>query len=126
MPHNLNSSEHALNAINLPLLYQQYGGPVWVYEAETIVQQIEQLCRYDVIRFAQKACSNIHILRLMRSHGVKVDSVSLGEIECALLAGYQPESNDIVFTADLLDEQMLARARYPGKCRFNRYVGPAR
>lgn len=75
MPHDLNSTERAINANNLPLLHQQYGGPVWVYEAEMIVQQIEQLRHFDVIRFAQKACSNIHILRLMRSHGVKVDSV---------------------------------------------------
>lgn len=109
MPHDLNVSERALNSINLPLLYQQYGGPVWVYEAETIVQRIGQLRRFDVIRFAQKTCSNIHILRLMRSHGVKVDAVSQGEIERALLAGYRPDGNDIVFTADLLDEQTLAR-----------------
>lgn len=109
MPHDLHRTERALNAINLPRLYQQYGGPVWVYEAEIIVQRIEQLCRFDVIRFAQKACSNIHILRLMRSHGVKVDAVSQGEIERALLAGYRPENNDIVFTADLLDEPTLAR-----------------
>lgn len=109
MPHDLNNIERALNAVNLPRLYRQYGGPVRVYEAEIIVQQIEQLRRFDVIRFAQKACSNIHILRLMRSHGVKVDAVSQGEIERALLAGYQPKDNDIVFTADLLDEQTLSR-----------------
>lgn len=109
MPHDLHRTECALNAINLPRLYQQYGGPVWVYEAEIILQRIEQLRRFDVIRFAQKACSNIHILRLMRSHGVKVDAVSQGEIERALSAGYRPENNDIVFTADLLDEPTLAR-----------------
>ncbi|CAK8737055.1 Diaminopimelate decarboxylase [Sodalis praecaptivus] len=111
MPHDLFTTERALNAANLLPLHQQYGGPVWVYEAETISARISQLRRFDTVRFAQKACSNIHLLRLMRSHGAKVDSVSLGEIERALLAGFQPgtASHDIVFTADLLDELTLAR-----------------
>ena len=92
-------------------LAQTYGTPLWVYQGETITQRIEQLNHFDVVRFAQKACSNIHILRLMREQGVKVDSVSLGEIERALVAGYQGGRNksEIVFTADLLDEQTIAR-----------------
>ena len=99
MLHSLYTTERALNAANLLPLYQRYGGPVWVYEAETISARIAQLRRFDTIRFAQKACSNIHLLRLMRSQGVKVDSVSLGEIERALLAGFQPgtENDEIVF-----------------------------
>lgn len=111
MPHDLYATDRVLNAVNLLPLHQRYGGPVWVYEAETIIARIAQLRRFDVIRFAQKACSNIHILRLMRSHGVKVDSVSLGEIERALLAGFRAGegSDEIVFTADLLDEPTLAR-----------------
>ncbi|UDG80004.1 diaminopimelate decarboxylase [Candidatus Steffania adelgidicola] len=111
MPHNLYATERDLNAANLLPLYHQYGGPVWVYEAEIIQARIRQLRRFDVIRFAQKACSNIHLLSLMRRYGVKVDSVSLGEIERALLAGFQPgtENDEIVFTADLLDEPTLAR-----------------
>lgn len=57
-------------------LAQQYGTPLWLYDSEVIVSRIAQLNRFDVIRFAQKANSNIHILRLMHEHGVKVDSVS--------------------------------------------------
>lgn len=111
MPHDLFITERALNAANLLPLYQQYGGPIWVYEAETISARIAQLRRFDTVRFAQKACSNIHLLRLMRSQGAKVDSVSIGEIERALLAGFQPgtPSHDIVFTSDLLDDSTLAR-----------------
>ena len=60
-----------------------------------------------MIRFAQKANSNIHILRLMHEHGVKVDSVSAGEIERALKAGYRPD--EIVFTADMITEETLDR-----------------
>jgi diaminopimelate decarboxylase len=109
MPRPLNDSQTALNAINLLPLAQRYSGPFWAYDAEIIQQRIAQLSAFDVVRFAQKACSNIHILRLMRAAGVKVDSVSLGEIERALAAGFQPGGEDIVFTADVLDSPTLAR-----------------
>lgn len=92
-------------------LAQTYGTPLWIYQGDTISQRIAQLKSFDVVRFAQKACSNIHILRLMKAQGVKVDSVSLGEIERALVAGYQGgrEKSEIVFTADLLDEITIER-----------------
>jgi len=109
MPRPLNNSETALTAANLLPLAQRYAGPFWAYDAAIIQQRIAQLGAFDVVRFAQKACSNIHILRLMRAAGVKVDSVSLGEIERAIAAGYQPGGEDIVFTADVFDQPTLTR-----------------
>ncbi|MBV4367322.1 diaminopimelate decarboxylase [Erwinia phyllosphaerae] len=109
MPRLLNNTETALTQDNLLPLVRQYGGPVWAYDAAVIQQRIAQLKQFDVVRFAQKACSNIHILRLMKAAGVRVDSVSLGEIERALAAGFQPGGEDIVFTADVIDEPTLAR-----------------
>ncbi|HAD5239132.1 TPA: diaminopimelate decarboxylase [Salmonella enterica subsp. enterica serovar Typhi] len=104
-------AETDLNAENLLRLPAEFGCPVWVYDAHIIRRQIAALQQFDVVRFAQKACSNIHILRLMRAQGVKVDSVSLGEIERALAAGYDPQTcpDDIVFTADVIDAATLAR-----------------
>lgn len=84
---------------------RDYGTPVWVYEAEVIRERITHLKAFDVIRFAQKANSNTHILRLMRAEGVKVDAVSMGEVERAFVAGYARE--DIVFTADVMDRATL-------------------
>lgn len=109
MPRPLNNTETALTRDNLLSLARQYGGPVWAYDAAVINERIAQLQQFDVVRFAQKACSNIHILRLMKAAGVKVDSVSLGEIERALVAGFQPGGDEIVFTADVLDTPTLAR-----------------
>ena len=109
MPRPLDTTESALNATHLLPLAQRYSGPFWAYDAAIIQQRIAQLSQFDVVRFAQKACSNIHILRLMRQAGVKVDSVSLGEIERALAAGFEPGGEDIVFTADLLDLPTLQR-----------------
>ncbi|ARF48749.1 diaminopimelate decarboxylase [Pantoea stewartii] len=109
MPRPLNTTETALNVDHLLPLARQYSGPFWAYDAQVIQQRIAQLHAFDVVSFAQKACSNTHILRLMKSAGVKVDSVSLGEIERALVAGFTPGGDDIVFTADVLDEPTLAR-----------------
>lgn len=91
-------------------LADQFGTPLWVYDATTIRQRIAQVSNFDTVRFAQKACSNIHILKLMREQGVKVDAVSRGEILRALAAGYQAggEPSEIVFTADLFDADTLA------------------
>ncbi|MBA8563321.1 diaminopimelate decarboxylase [Citrobacter freundii] len=109
MPRPLNSTDTDLTADNLLRLPAEFGCPVWVYDAQIIRVQIAKLSQFDVVRFAQKACSNIHILRLMREQGVKVDSVSLGEIERALAAGFVPGKDEIVFTADMIDEATLAR-----------------
>ena len=94
-------------------LADQFGTPLWVYDAATIRQRIAQLSNFETIRFAQKACSNIHILALMRAQGVMVDAVSRGEILRALAAGYQAGQqgdgrSEIVFTADLFDAATLA------------------
>ena len=94
-------------------LAQAHGTPLWVYDAATIRQRIAELRAFDTIRFAQKANSNLHLLALMRAEGVKVDAVSLGEIERALAAGFRAGTHDgdaeIVFTADLIDRATLAK-----------------
>ncbi|WIV99225.1 diaminopimelate decarboxylase [Kinneretia aquatilis] len=100
-----------LTPTRLQALAQNFGTPLWVYDAGTIRERIAALRAFDAIRFAQKACSNTHILRLMREQGVKVDAVSRGEVLRALAAGYRADGSvhsDIVFTADLLDRETLA------------------
>ena len=97
----------------LSALATEYGTPLWIYDAAAIRRRIEQLSAFDVVRFAQKACSNIHILREIRKSGVSVDAVSLGEIERAVRAGFvtdgASEAAEIVFTADVFDRPTLER-----------------
>lgn len=96
----------------LRALAQRHGTPVWIYDAATVRERIAALRSFDTIRFAQKANSNTHLLRLMRQQGVLVDAVSLGEIERALAAGYDAggeAASGIVFTADLFDHATLAK-----------------
>ncbi|QCI27275.1 diaminopimelate decarboxylase [Buchnera aphidicola] len=90
----------------LPKLKKIYG-PTWIYDADIIKEQIKKLKKFDIIRFAQKACSNIHILRIMKKYKVHVDAVSLGEIERALTSGFQTKNDEIIFTSDLIDHETL-------------------
>ena len=66
----------AFDPRQLTQLAAEHGTPLWVYDAAVIRERIAQLRRFDTIRYAQKACSNLHILRLMRAEGVVVDAVS--------------------------------------------------
>lgn len=94
---------------NVLFLIKKYKTPIWVYNSDIIVQQIKKLKKFNIIRFAQKSCSNIHILKLIKSYNIKIDAVSLGEIERALLAGFKPNNHNIVFTSDILEDQVLKK-----------------
>lgn len=103
--------QKTLDNARLTRLAREHGTPLWIYDAAIIRERIAALKAFDTIRFAQKACSNLHILRLMRREGVVVDSVSPGEIDRALRAGYSAEGETpgIVFTADVITEDTLSR-----------------
>lgn len=87
----------------------EVGTPFWLYDAARIERQIARLRGFDTIRYAQKANSNLDLLRVMRRNGVKIDAVSNGEISRALAAGYEAGGDDLVFTADLFDRSTLER-----------------
>jgi diaminopimelate decarboxylase len=88
---------------------RDFGTPTYVYDAALIEQRIDDLAPFDVIRYAQKACSNLAVLDLMRRKGVLVDAVSAGEIQRAFAAGYEAggEEPAIVYTADVFDRESL-------------------
>lgn len=89
----------------------EHGTPYYLYDADTILARLATLAAFDVVRYAQKANSNVHVLRLLREAGACVDAVSLGEIERAVRAGFDTsgDASGIVYTADLLDEATLER-----------------
>ncbi len=90
-------------------LAARHGTPVFLYDQEIIARRVAELKRFDVIRYAQKACSNLAVLALMKKLGVVVDAVSAGEILRALKAGFRAEGDSpgIVFTADLFDADAI-------------------
>ncbi len=99
--------------ISLAHLAERFGTPVFVYDAAIIKKRADELKKFDVVRYAQKACSNIAILQLLRGEGVLVDSVSANELRRAMTAGYAidgaaPDSpTPVVYTADIFDRDSL-------------------
>lgn len=90
-------------------LTERFGTPTFIYDAAMIRRRIADLAAFDVVRYAQKACSNLAVVDLARRAGAMVDAVSAGELHRALAAGY-PATGDlhpIVYTADIFDRDAL-------------------
>ena len=84
-----------LGGLPAATLVNQYGSPLYVYEAARIRGAFATLARAFAvddlrIHFATKANSNPWILRLLRRAGAWADVVSPGEILMARTAGFPP------------------------------------
>ncbi len=90
-------------------LVRRYGTPTFVYDAAAMLRRLRDLARFDYVRYAQKACSNLAVLVLLRRHGALVDAVSEAEIRRAMAAGFSPDGSPppIVYTADIFDAETL-------------------
>lgn len=83
-------------------LAETFGTPLYVYDADTIVQKIARLRAAFTgvnmkIKYACKANTNLSVLALMKKEGIDIDVVSPQEMELALSAGFSPEQ--ITFTS---------------------------
>src|SRR3984957_20349787 len=100
-------SQESLSPAYLTQLAQQFGTPLYAYDAGKIKQQYDKLTTAfngsnTVFFYACKALTNINILRYVRALGAHVDCSSVNEVKLALHAGFPPErvlytSNGIAF-----------------------------
>lgn len=79
----------------------QYGTPVYVYDAEKIISQYHKLKNAFAgnnlkIKYALKALNNISILKLLKQQGAGLDAVSIYEVQLGLRAGFS--ASEILFT----------------------------
>ncbi|MEZ7506843.1 diaminopimelate decarboxylase [Flavobacterium sp. Arc2] len=78
-------------------LAEQFGSPIYVYDAEKIKSQYNRLTKAFSkveklrINYAMKALSNVAILQLLKEMGSGLDTVSIQEVQLGLHAGYDPE-----------------------------------
>ncbi|MBC3758575.1 diaminopimelate decarboxylase [Hyunsoonleella sp. SJ7] len=81
---------------------KEFGSPVYVYDAHKIESQYKRLTgafksvKQLKINYAVKALSNISILKLFKSLGAGIDTVSIQEVQLGLAAGFSAEQ--IIFT----------------------------
>ena len=87
---------------DLVQLAEQFGNPLYVYDAEKIQSQYHRLraafSKVERLRinYAVKALSNLAILQLLRQMGSNLDTVSIQEVQLGLHAGFQPQQ--IIYT----------------------------
>ena len=106
------TTRNEIAGIPISEIVGKFGTPTYVYDMAVIEERVRDLAAFDVVRYAQKACSNIGILNRLKGLGVVVDAVSVGEVKRALAAGFGPEG--IVFTADVFDREALALVKELG------------
>lgn len=80
----------------------EYGSPIYVYNADTIISQYKRLTSAfkDVpnlkLNYAVKALSNISVLKLFKTLESGLDTVSIQEVLLGLKAGFDPSA--IIYT----------------------------
>ncbi len=93
----------SLSLLQLKEAATQYGTPLYVYDAEKIVSQYENLLTHfskQTSRFfyACKSLTNIHILNVVKNAGCNIDCSSINEVKLALHVGFLPEN--ILYTSN--------------------------
>ncbi|MBL7818724.1 MAG: diaminopimelate decarboxylase [Saprospiraceae bacterium] len=94
---NFNGSRFDIQGINPLDLCEQYGTPLYVYDAQIIENQYKILrgAFADVsrlrINFAIKALTNVSVLKFMKRLGSCVDTVSIEEVKLCLRVGFEPQ-----------------------------------
>ncbi|WP_445710914.1 diaminopimelate decarboxylase [Flavobacterium sp.] len=83
-------------------LVEEYGSPLYVYNAEKIESQYKRLTNafskveQFKIHYAVKALSNLSILKVIKQLGSGLDTVSIEEVQLGLHAGFEP--SEIMYT----------------------------
>ena len=92
----LENNRYKIQGIDIEELCQEFGTPLYVYDAAKISEQVESMrdAFRNVnmkIKYAVKALSNVSVLKLMRTLGTGLDVVSIQEAHIGLKAGFNPE-----------------------------------
>jgi diaminopimelate decarboxylase len=101
----------------LQQLAREFGTPLYVYHAEKISDQYQQLrnaFQQGPVRlfYAAKALTNQQVLRHIRDLGCDVDCSSINEVHLALRAGFSPDR--ILYTSNSIDFSELEAAQQAG------------
>src|SRR5947199_4584245 len=106
-----------LSAAQLTNIADEFGTPLYVYDADKIKEQYNKLTTAfkntdTVFFYACKALTNINILRYIRSLGANVDCSSINEVKLALHAGFEPKQ--ILYTSNGISFSEIEEAKELG------------
>jgi diaminopimelate decarboxylase len=98
-------------------LAEKYGTPLYVYNEDILrkrCRDLKGLISYPnfTVNYSPKANSNLEIIKIVRSEGLRVDAMSPGEIYVNLMAGFKPE--EIFFISNNVSEEEFKYAIQTG------------
>ena len=94
-------------------LIEKYGTPLYTYNENILRQRcrdLKGLISYPnfTVNYSLKANSNLELIKIVRSEGLRVDAMSPGEIYLNRLAGYKPE--EILYISNNVSEEEFTYA----------------
>lgn len=109
----LKNNKYTIQGLDLVKIANEFGTPVYVYDADKIKSQYETLHSAFpkvnlTLKYAMKALSNISIVKFLKSLGAGVDAVSIQEVNIALKAGFDPQ--DIMYTPSSVEFNEIEEA----------------
>ncbi len=112
------------DGVDLEYLANKYGTPLYVYSVSAMEDKINQLKKAFIekypkarIAYASKAFLNKAMVGLIKSQGLSLDAVSLGELQIALKAGM--DAQDIEFNGN---NKLHSELEYAIKHRVGRII----
>jgi len=103
----------SLSYSSLNAAAEKFGTPLYVYHAEKIEQQYQNLLAHfestqTKFFYACKALTNVHILKVIKDMGCNIDCSSINEVRLALHVGFLP--NNILYTSNSVDFDEISTA----------------
>ncbi len=94
-------------------LAAEFGTPLYVYEEEVLrarCRELKSLLKRPnfAVNYSMKANGNVALLEIVRSEGLRVDTMSPGEIFLAMEAGYKPQ--EILFICNNVSKEEMRYA----------------
>ena len=98
--------QYNLQKLDLHDVCAKFGTPLYVYDADIIKKQFKNFTKAfgeidHKIMFAVKSCTNLSIMKYMKTLGAGIDTVSIPEIKMGFNLGFKPEK--IVFTPNVVE-----------------------
>ncbi len=109
--------EYKIGNVSATQIAEEFGTPVYVYDADKIVSQYHRLKNAFPgikvrLHYALKALNNVNILRLLKREGSGLDAVSIQEVDMGLRAGFLP--TQIMYTPNCVDMEEIVQAVQKG------------
>lgn len=107
------NNNYSAGDVRLLDVAQEFGTPVYVYDANTIIEKFNKLKNafkpLNVkLKYACKALNNTNILKLLKNEGSGLDTVSINEVLLGLRAGFDPKQ--IIFTPNCVSFDEIKQA----------------